>query len=158
MFAGLRIAVKHSRVVCVREGARNREHDRQGMLDRQQVEVPEERPEVRAREELHDQVWQAGLGADVEHDDDVWMMQPRCDLSLAEEPVADLFVVREVLVKDLHRHRFAQPHVRGLEHARRRAVSDQPHDLVAANPRASESFASRHERPHAHQTSASSER
>jgi len=70
------------------------------------------------------------------------------DAPLANEALLDLLVGREVLVEDFDRYVSPERDMGRFEDARRRAVADEPHDLVATEPRPLELLASLKQRAH----------
>jgi hypothetical protein len=81
---------------------------------------------------LHHQVAQAAAGlADVDHADDVGVLQRAGELGLAQEPAADGVVPEQALAQDLDRERPADLDVARAVHRAHRAVADPGLDAIA---------------------------
>ncbi len=144
----LEVAVEDVHVVRLRERRRDREEEPERVLDREKVTLREDGAQIGPAEQLHHQVREPRFDPDVEDAHRVRVAEAGRDLPLPHEAGLELLVGDEVLVQDFDRDLFSERDVGGFEDARRRAVADEAHDLVAAEPHPFELLAIVDERGH----------
>ncbi len=110
--------------------------DAQALVDGQRTALVEEVPEVRALDELHDQVGDAVVLAGVVGGDDVGVGEAGDGHCLVAEPRPGVVVVREIGVERLHRDPAGEEGVVADPDAGHAAPREQRLEVVAATERA----------------------
>ena len=109
-----------------------RHHDGQRLARGEPATLVEQVPQGPARQILHGQVQVRPVAALVVDGDHVRMREPRHGLGLADEPVDEILVPRQVRVHDLERHPPVEASVHGAVHRGHAAHRNQRLHLVAA--------------------------
>ncbi len=124
--------------VSGRQAGQQRHHDGQRLARREPAPLGEQVPQGPPGQVLHGQVRVMAVTALVEHRDHVGVREPRHRFGLADEPVDEVFVPRQVGVHDLERHPAIQADVDGAVHRRHAAERNQRLHPVAAVEQASD--------------------
>ena len=121
-----------------RQAGQQRHHDGQRLTRRETAPLGEQVPQRPAGHVLHGQVRVRAITALIEHGDHVGVREPRHRFGLADEPVDEILVPRQVGVHDLERHPAIQAGVDGAVHRRHAAERNQRLHLVTAVEQASD--------------------
>ena len=126
---GLEVAVDHPALVDHRDGGDHRQHHVEGRRERHGA-AREPRREGLALEEFHRQERHAALDADVEHRDDVRMLDLCDELGLADEARDGVLVRRHVRVEHLQRDTLVQRRAKCLVDGSKRPDAEGTADAV----------------------------
>ena len=128
---GLQVAVDDPRLVRGDESREHRLEDVHRLVGGEAPVLAEQVAERDALQVLHDEVGEAVVLALVEHVDHVRVGEARGAAGLLDEALAEVRVVREVRMHDLHRDAAVEAQVRGEVDRRHPAAGDAGAHLVA---------------------------
>jgi hypothetical protein len=130
--ARLEIAMHDAGVVSSGDGGDHRQHQIDELLERDPPPLRDLVREIVPLEQLHDEVRHAVVRADVEHRDDVRVLDARRGPSLSEKARRGRLARREVRVERLDGDALAEILVLPLVHRRHRALADLATEPVGA--------------------------